>query len=235
MPPGLRWGWHDICFVGCVHTADHGSIHLLSPDRLVHTGPVDHADWSYRGVLGWVIRRRFRLVQELMQSEHFPRLLEVGYGSGVFLPELALHADELSGVDIHDKVDEVSRALAADGVKATLKQGVGENLPFEDASFDAVVTISVLEFVDDMERTAQELRRVLAPGGSLFVITPGQSPVVDLGLRVLTGKSAKADFGDRRERVIPALERNFAITRRIDFPLAAPALKLYTGLRLTHP
>jgi hypothetical protein len=58
---------------------------------------------------------------------------------------------------------------------------------------------------------------------------------VDLGLRVLTGKSAKTDFGNRRERVLPALERNFAVTRRIDFPLAAPALKLYTGLRLTHP
>jgi ubiquinone/menaquinone biosynthesis C-methylase UbiE len=218
-----------------VQPADDASVHLLSRHRLVHTGPVDHADWSYSGVLGWVIRRRFRMVQQLMGTENFPRLLEVGYGSGVFLPELARHADELSGVDIHDKTDEVTRALAADGVQATLKQGVGEHLPFSDASFDAVVVVSVLEFVADVDRTAQELRRVLAPGGSVFVITPGESPVVDLGLRVLTGKSAKTDFGDRRQRVIPALERTFAVSRRIDFPLAAPALKLYTGFRLTHP
>lgn len=215
-----------------MRTADLGPIHLLPQDLLVRTGPVDHADWSYRGVLGWVIRRRFRLVQELMQGERFHRLLELGYGSGVFLPELARHADELSGVDIHDKVSQVARALARDGVLARLKQGVAEDLPFDDASFDAIVCVSVLEFVSDMDRTASELRRVLAPGGSVFVITPGRSPVVDLGLRVLTGKSAKKDFGDRRERVIPALLRAFTLVRRIDFPTSAPALKLYTGLRL---
>lgn len=119
------------------------------------------------------------------------------------------------------------------GVNARLTQGVGEQLPFEDRSFDAIVALSVLEFVDDMERTAHELSRVLAPGGSLFVITPGRSALVDLGLRVLTGKSAETDFGDRRERVIPALERTFQVTRRIQFPLPF-GLKLYTGLRLTH-
>jgi SAM-dependent methyltransferase len=209
------------------------AIHLLRRDLLVRTGPVDHADWSYRGVLGWLIRRRYHMVLRLMGTDHFARLLEVGYGSGVFLPELVRHADEVAGVDIHDKLGEVARALDMDGVKARLTHCVGERLPFEDASFDAIVALSVLEFVDDMERTARELSRVLAPGGSLFVITPGKSALVDLGLRVLTGRSAQSDFGDRRERVIPALERTFQVTRRIQFPLQF-GLKLYTGLRLTH-
>jgi ubiquinone/menaquinone biosynthesis C-methylase UbiE len=208
------------------------AIHLLPRDLLVRTGPVDHADWNYKGVLGWVQQQRFRLVLRLMGADRFPRLLELGYGSGVFLPELARHAGEVSGVDIHDKTVEVTAALAKDGVSATLKQGVGEKLPFGDASFDAVVAVSVLEFVDDMDQTARELRRVLTPGGSLFVITPGQSPVVDLGLRVLTGKSAKQDFGNKRERVIPALEQTFRVARRIEFPRVAPGVKLYTALRL---
>ena len=135
-------------------------------------------------------------------------------------------------------VDDVSRIKAA----VILSQGhtpsedlVGE---LQEWCKDALLRYQyphVLEFVDDMDQTARELRRVLAPGGSLFVITPGRSPVVDLGLKLLTGKSAKEDFGNRRERVIPALERHFTVTRRIDFPIAAPALKLYTGLRLSPP
>jgi ubiquinone/menaquinone biosynthesis C-methylase UbiE len=209
-------------------------IHLLPLQSLVRTGPVDHADWKYKGALGWVQQRRFRLVLDLMGSDRFPRLLELGYGSGVFLPELARHGSELAGVDVHDKMKEVTSALEANGVKATLKQGVGERLPFDDASFDGIVAVSVLEFVDDMDQTAQELRRVLAPGGSLFVITPGKSPVVDLGLRLLTGKSAKQDFGNKRERVIPALERTFRVEKRIDYPKVAPGVKLYTALRLTR-
>lgn len=210
------------------------AIHLLPRDLLVRTGPVDHADWNYKGLLGWVQQRRFRLVLKLMGADRFPRLLEVGYGSGVFLPELARHADAVSGVDIHDKTGEVTAALAKDGVTATLKQGVGEKLPFDDASFDAVVAVSVFEFVDDMDQTARELQRVLAPGGSVFVITPGQSPVVDLGLRVLTGKSAKTDFGNKRERVIPSLERAFRVEKHVDFPRVAPGVTLYTALRLAN-
>lgn len=209
-------------------------MHLLPRELLVRTGPVDHADWNYRAVLGWIETRRYRLLLRLMGEERFPRLLEVGYGSGVFLPELARRADEVSGVDIHDKAADVTRALAQDGVLALLKQGVAEALPFEDASFDAVVAVSVLEFVSDMDQTARELGRVLAPGGTLFVVTPGKSALVDLGLRILTGKSAKKDFGNRRELVIPALERIFRVTRVLQFPFAAPGVKLYTALRLRH-
>lgn len=202
----------------------------------MQTGPVDHADWSYaRGVLGWVQRRRFRLILELMGSEHFPRLLELGYGSGVFMPELSRHAEQLSGLDVHDHPAEVTTALAQANVTATLKQGVAEAIPFQADAFDAVVAVSMLEFVDDMDATCREVARVLTPGGSLFVVTPGKSPLVDLGLRVLTGKSAKADFGDRRERVLPALERTLHVARRVDFPGPfVPGVLLYTALRLVR-
>jgi len=210
-------------------------IKLLPRELLVQTGPVDHADWNYRGVLGWVQQRRFRLIVQLMGGDRFPRLLELGYGSGVFMPELGRHADQLSGVDIHDRAQEVTAALGRADLTATLKQGVAEAIPFNTDAFDAVVAVSVLEFVDDMEATCRELARVLSPGGSLFVVTPGKSPLVDLGLRVLTGKSAKDDFGDRRERVLPALKSAFRVTRRIEFPNPTlPGVRLYTALRLVR-
>jgi len=205
---------------------------LLPRELLVRTGPVDHADWNYKGILGRISRQRFKLVRRLMDGQRFPRLLELGYGSGVFLPELARHADAVSGVDVHGQSEEVASALARNGVTVTLKRGVAESLPFADESFDAVVAVSVLEFVDDMDMTARELGRVLAPGGALIVITPGKSPLVDAGLKLLTGKSADADFGNKRERVIPALKRAFRLDRELQFPfVTVPGVRLYTALR----
>lgn len=55
-------------------------------------------------------------------------------------------------------------------------RGVGEVLPFKDASFEAVVSIAVLEHVKDPFRCARELVRVLKPGGDLLCCVPFLQP-----------------------------------------------------------
>lgn len=55
-------------------------------------------------------------------------------------------------------------------------RGVGEVLPFKDNSFDAVVSIAVLEHVKDPFRCAQEIARVLKPGGELICCVPFLQP-----------------------------------------------------------
>jgi SAM-dependent methyltransferase len=50
--------------------------------------------------------------------------------------------------------------------------GVNQMLPFADESFDAVLSLDVLEHVDDPFRAASEIRRVLKPGGVLYVDIP---------------------------------------------------------------
>lgn len=50
--------------------------------------------------------------------------------------------------------------------------GVGEELPFLDHSFEAVVSLNVLEHVKDPFRCARELSRVLKPGGTLYAAVP---------------------------------------------------------------
>jgi ubiquinone/menaquinone biosynthesis C-methylase UbiE len=46
--------------------------------------------------------------------------------------------------------------------------GVGERLPFEDGSFDAILSLDVFEHVQDVSGVMAECRRVLAPGGMLL-------------------------------------------------------------------
>ena len=54
--------------------------------------------------------------------------------------------------------------------------GVGEELPFKDASFDAVISIAVLEHVRNPFRCADEIARVLKPGGKLICCAPFLQP-----------------------------------------------------------
>jgi ubiquinone/menaquinone biosynthesis C-methylase UbiE len=209
---------------------------LLPPSLLVPTGPVDHADWNYRPVLGWISRCRFHLVRALLGRRRYRRLLEIGYGSGVFLPELARHCQELQGIDVHGHDRAVADSLAQLGCRADLKSATAEAMPFPDRFFDCIVVVSALEFIADLAAACRQMRRVLRPEGVLVIVTPGQSPVVDWGLRILTGQSAREDFGTRRANVLPTLLQHFVVRgRRTLPPVGSSLVCLYTALKLGAP
>jgi len=206
------------------------SVALLPRASLVKTSDLDQAAWIYQGgVLSAIQRKRFALATQLLGSGH-GELLEIGYGSGVFMPELSKRCERLYGVDVHDHTGSVADALAAQGVTVRLETAPAERLPFDDDSLDAIVTVSSLEFVDDVECAVAEMARVLRPTGVAVVVTPGHSPVLDLGLRLLSGERAEDTFQGRRQRVIPALVDHFRVQRSVRFP--AVGTWLYTALRV---
>ena len=207
-----------------------GQLHLLPEEVLVKTGPVDHADWNFRPLLGAIQRARFRLLLGLFGGEHFDRMLEVGYGSGVFLPELARRCRDLHGIDIHEESERVGLSLAKLDVRASLSTASAEKMPFADGFFDAIVAVSSFEFIGDFDLACREIGRVLAPRGSFFVVTPGDSPILDAGLKVLTGADAKRDYAGRRKEVLPALARHFRMARTKSFP--SRLFPFYRGLCL---
>lgn len=172
------------------------------------------------------MRRRFALVLSLL-PERSHRLLEIGFGSGVFMPELRGRCDELYGIDVHSQVAQVQTQLEACGVEAVLSQQSATQMKFADGFFDGVVAISALEFIDNIEDAAAELARILAPGGRLVAVMPGKSPLLDFMLRIATGEDAKRDYGDRRERVIPELEKYFRVLHTKSFS------PIYTAYELT--
>lgn len=198
---------------------------LLPKTQLIHTGPVDHADWNYRPGLAFVMRKRFALVLSLLpQRSH--RLLEIGFGSGVFMPELVRRCDELYGIDVHEQVAQVEARLEECGVRATLSRQSATQMKFEDGFFDSIVAISALEFIEGIEEAAAELARVLRPTGRLVAVMPGKSPLLDFMLRVATGEDANRDYADRRERVIPQLEKYFRVLRTKSFSPVYTAYEL---------
>jgi SAM-dependent methyltransferase len=216
-------------------TDSENSLSLLPQQDLTVTSEIDHANWNYRPLLGRIQRLRFDLIRSILRGTHATRLLEIGYGSGVFFPELAKYFDELHGIDPHPFAEKVRTVLAQNGVKANLVRGTATDLPFADSFFQTVVAVSALEFIDDLDTVCREVKRVLAPDGRFVVVTPGHSPLLDLGVRMMTGASPKNDFQNRREQILPCLYREFIVHQRVDYPSFAHGARLYSALSLGIP
>jgi SAM-dependent methyltransferase len=204
---------------------DERDLHLLPRDALVKTNELDQADWNFRPVLGWVQRLRLRCVASVLASSpRAARLLEVGYGSGVFVPELTRHGDDVFGADLHRAGAAVSATLAAHGCPSPLVTASAGALPYRDGSFGTVVAVSTLEFVPDVAAAVGELVRVTAKGGRLVIVTPGQSRLLDLGLRILTRERAEDTFEGRRSLVVPAVQRSARILEVRTLPVGVGRL-----------
>ena len=100
------------------------------------------------------------------------RVLEVGVGTGLSLPDYDSHL-EIVGIDLSPEMLERARQrVAEDGLHNVT--GIHEMdagaLEFEDNSFDTVVAMYVMTVVPEPEKVMRELARVTRPGGSVILV-----------------------------------------------------------------
>jgi SAM-dependent methyltransferase len=110
-------------------------------------------------------------------------VFELGCGGGINLAFYdAQRVTSFAGCDPSTALLEDTRRIAADrGMPADIKSGVGEAIPFADASFDTVVTTFTLCSVADPAQVLSEIRRILRPGGTALFLEHGSAP--DPGVR----------------------------------------------------
>ena len=95
-------------------------------------------------------------------------LLDVACGSGQVALVAAREGVRVTGIDIAENAIERARArAAAEELDARFEVADAEALPFEDASFDVVVSMVGAMFAPRPELVANELTRVCAPGGTI--------------------------------------------------------------------
>ena len=98
------------------------------------------------------------------------RMLDVACGAGQIAIPAARAGARVTGVDIATNSIEQARARArAEGLDARFDEGDAEMLPYEDASFDLVVSLIGAMFAPRPERVAAELVRVCRPGGQIVM------------------------------------------------------------------
>ena len=100
------------------------------------------------------------------------RVLEVGVGTGLSLPDYKKHLD-IVGIDLAPEMLEKARERVK-AEKLTNISGLHEmdasNLRFPDASFDTTVAMYVITVVPDPQKVMQELSRVTKPGGEVLLV-----------------------------------------------------------------
>lgn len=107
----------------------------------------------------------------LLRPEAYSRILEVGCGGGAFLAFLEAKGHTAVGVDLLPEAVRVARETV---VRSEVVQADASHLPFDDASFDRLVSHHLVEHLDDLPRALAEWRRLLAPGGVIAVCTPNR-------------------------------------------------------------
>ncbi len=135
------------------------------------------------------------------------RVLDVATGTGMVAAELRRRADcSVVGVDQSAEMLGAAKArFAGENSGVELVQGQAEQLPFADASFDAVTFTYLLRYVDDPAATMRELARVVRPGGRVASLEFGVPPwpparaawrcYTAIGLPVL-GRIASRDWSE---------------------------------------
>ena len=98
------------------------------------------------------------------------RMLDVACGAGQISIPAARAGARVTGVDIATNSIEQARVRAqAEGLDARFDEGDAEMLPYEDASFDLVVSLIGAMFAPRPERVAAEMVRVCRPGGQIVM------------------------------------------------------------------
>lgn len=119
-------------------------------------------------------------------------VLDIGTGPGVLLAELARLRPDLTLTGIDLSADMVATAARNAGPRATVIVGDVTALPFDDGSFDVIVSSFSSHHWDDPQAAAPELTRVLRPGGKAYIYDFAFAPFDVLGAggprtRVRTG------------------------------------------------
>jgi ubiquinone/menaquinone biosynthesis C-methylase UbiE len=99
------------------------------------------------------------------------KILDVGTGPGIVAFMLSELGHDVTGVDLSEgMINNALKNREEYGLKVEFRRGDAEKLPFNDRSFDAVVSRYVLWTVTDPKRALSEWNRVLKPGGRVVIV-----------------------------------------------------------------
>jgi ubiquinone/menaquinone biosynthesis C-methylase UbiE len=107
---------------------------------------------------------------DLRAGEH---VLDVACGSGTAALVAARRYCRVVGIDyVPSLLDRARTRAGAEGLDADFLEADAQDLPFDDDSFDAVLSVYGVQFAPDQHRAARELVRVTRPGGRIVLAGP---------------------------------------------------------------
>lgn len=115
-----------------------------------------------------IIERRIQIMTKMgnvVPSSSF-NVLEVGCGTGIYTFEMTKYFKTILGLDIsRGMLKEAKEKIknqnpTSNNVNVTFIAGDAENIPFKDSSFDCVMSINMLEHLDNIHKAVEEMKEL---------------------------------------------------------------------------
>ncbi len=116
-----------------------------------------------------------RRIANALDGKRAERSLEVGCGFGRLSLTIAEHSDAHTAIDINRDALDLAQACYP---KIDFQYGSAESIPFQDATFDLLVTWTVLQHIrpERIHRACSEVVRVLTPGATVLLCEEAARP-----------------------------------------------------------
>lgn len=145
-------------------------------DQKVKAHTLEHS-----AILTWFeMHQKPKYIQDLQISvDRFKGMRLIDIGSGPFPNSLAFNDCEGYNLDpLLAKYIDIGYPLFHYESRAKFIKGFSEYIPVEDNFFDAVISVNAIDHVDDFEKTAKEIERILKPGGLLRMHVHYHKPTI---------------------------------------------------------
>jgi SAM-dependent methyltransferase len=120
------------------------------------------------GKVGVTLTLMAELLAEAADLKSGQKVLDVASGNGNASLAAARRFAEVTAIDyVPMLLEEGRRRAEAEGLAVDFREGDAENLAFEDASFDVVISTLGVMFAPNQQKAAEELLRVVKPGGTI--------------------------------------------------------------------
>ncbi|MFA6242806.1 MAG: class I SAM-dependent methyltransferase [Candidatus Hydrogenedentales bacterium] len=134
-----------------------------------------YSRYIFPSVMHWVMSSgQMKEIRAAALAGVSGHVCEIGFGTGLNLPHYPPQVSKITAVDPNPGMDKrAQRQIEACTIPVEKLQLDGESLPFEDRSFDCVVSTWTLCSIPNVDNALDEVRRILKPGGRFFFVEHG--------------------------------------------------------------
>jgi ubiquinone/menaquinone biosynthesis C-methylase UbiE len=195
-------------------------------ENIHRTDVADPVNWYYIWGTKTFFLHRLKMALSMLGTRKYEKLLDIGFGCGIFLPELLKRCDELHGIDIHENIHLVESMMQKEGLKATLSRASVTEIPYPDKYFDCIVSMSVLEHIRDLDTAIREIRRVTKDNGTIILGFPVDNILSRIVLQIsyvwLPNAKLEDEHVSTHNDILKEVRNQLYVNQTMKFPSFVP-------------